>query len=349
MTDHSSNNNSVMKTLNPNKVWIPVLIGLSIVFYLFYSDPEVNLGMFKQILDAKTLPFLIAILAILIRDAGYVYRIRTLTEKQLTWGRSFYTIVLWEFASAVTPSVIGGTAVAVFILLKEKIKAGRATAYVMLSSILDNAFFVLFAPIVLWVGGEGVFPVVKVASFSADLKSLFWISYVLYFVYCSIFSFALFIRPRGFKMLLFRICSLPFLKKKRRVAYAYGEEVEKSSLELRGKPVAYWFRIIFSTILVWVARYVMLNCLIAAFVNIDFIQNIQIFSKQIVMWIIMVISPTPGSSGTAEFFFREFFTPFLGKYTFLAGILWRMLSYYPYLILGAIFLPRWVRKRFMMT
>ena len=32
----------IFKTLNPNKVWIPVLFGLGIVAYLFYSDPNVS-------------------------------------------------------------------------------------------------------------------------------------------------------------------------------------------------------------------------------------------------------------------------------------------------------------------
>ncbi|MGB3585471.1 MAG: TIGR00374 family protein, partial [Tunicatimonas sp.] len=54
----------------------------------------------------------------------------------------------------------------------------------------------------------------------------------------------------------------------------------------------------------------------------------------------------PGSSGTAEFFFNQFFYEFLGDYTIVTNILWRMLTYYPYLLLGAIFLPRWIKRVF---
>src|SRR5690606_41303998 len=35
-------NKEIFKTLNPNKVWLPILIGLGIVFYMFYSDPDIN-------------------------------------------------------------------------------------------------------------------------------------------------------------------------------------------------------------------------------------------------------------------------------------------------------------------
>jgi uncharacterized protein (TIRG00374 family) len=90
----------------------------------------------------------------------------------------------------------------------------------------------------------------------------------------------------------------------------------------------------------------MLNCLIAAFTNVSLPEHLTIFSRQVIMWILMLISPTPGSSGTAEFFFTQFFNSFLGDYTFVTNIFWRMMSYYPYLILGAIFLPRWIKRVF---
>ena len=90
----------------------------------------------------------------------------------------------------------------------------------------------------------------------------------------------------------------------------------------------------------------MLNALMGAFVPLDLFDNIIVFARQVIMWIVMMISPTPGSSGTAEFFFGVFFNQFLEKYTFVTSIIWRLLSYYPYLILGAIFLPRWIRQVF---
>ena len=75
----------VFKTLNPNKIWIPIGIGLVIVFYLFYSDPDLTTDKLKLIFDASIGSVLLALLVIIIRDGGYVYRIRTLTGKQLTW------------------------------------------------------------------------------------------------------------------------------------------------------------------------------------------------------------------------------------------------------------------------
>ena len=338
----------VFKTLNPNKIWIPVLIGISIVLYLFYSDPDLTASKLRLIFDASAISIIVAFLVILARDAGYVYRIRTLTDKKLSWTSSIYVIILWEFASAVTPSVVGGTAVAVFILNKEGITLGKSMAFAMLTAILDNMFFVLAAPIVMFFTQGQIFPDLPSIEMRLgnSLKYLFIISYLLIAIYTFAMSFALFYRPRTFKWLLMKLTGFKILKRWRFKAYEHGNEIIWASSQLKGKKASYWIKICLATIFVWCARYVMLNCLISAFADINFNDHITIFSRQIIMWIVMLISPTPGSSGTAEFFFTQFFTRFLGDYTFVTNISWRMLSYYPYLLLGAIFLPKWVRKVF---
>lgn len=338
----------VLKTLNPNKIWIPVIFGLSIVFYLFYSDPDLTADKLRLIFDAGGIAIFIAVLVIFARDAGYVYRIRTLTDKKLSWTSSIYVIILWEFASAVTPSVVGGTAVAVFILNKEGINLGKSMAYAMLTAILDNLFFVIAAPIIMLMTQGDIFPNLPAveAKLGDSLQYLFIFSYLLIAIYTLVMSFALFFRPRAFKWFLMKMTALRFLKRWRYRAYEHGNEIIWASSQLKGKKAPYWIKICLATIFIWSARYVMLNCLISAFADINFTEHITIFSRQIIMWIVMLVSPTPGSSGTAEFFFTQFFTRFLGEYTFVTNISWRMLSYYPYLLLGAIFLPKWIRRVF---
>jgi glycosyltransferase 2 family protein len=338
----------IFKTLNPNKIWIPVLIGLGIVFYLFYSDPDFTPNKLKLVFTASALPLILAILVILARDIGYIYRIRTLTGKSLSWKSSIYVIILWEFASAVTPSVVGGTAVAVFILLKEGISLGRSLAYVMLTAILDNMFFVIAAPLIFMSVQGNVFPRIDgiESQLGRSLDYLFYLSYTLIAVYTFIMTFALFVRPRAFKWILLKFTKIGFLKRYRIIANQHGNEIILASAQLKGKGGSYWAKIILSTFFIWSARYIMLNCLIAAFSSITLVEHLTIFSRQIIMWVIMLISPTPGSSGTAEYFFVQFFTRFLGDYTFIANILWRGLSYYPYLLIGVIFLPKWIRRVF---
>jgi glycosyltransferase 2 family protein len=341
-------NKKIFETLNPNKVWIPVLIGLGIVFFMFYLDPNVNTKTLKGVFDASVWGVVIAVFLILCRDVGYIYRIREITDRQLTWVRAIYVIILWEFASAVTPSIVGGTAVAVFILNKEGIKLGKAIAYVMVTAILDNLFFVIGAPIILFFAKGNIFPVSRVMEMKLgrSLEVLFWMSYGLYAFYSLVMALALFYKPRIFKWVLLKIYSIKWLRKWKHSANEYGNQIIEASKELIGKNYKYWFTIIGATIFIWSSRYLMLNALIGAYDSLTLNEHIIIFARQVIMWIVMMISPTPGSSGTAEFFFAQFFAQFLSGYTFVTSILWRLLSYYPYLLLGAIFLPRWIKQVF---
>ncbi len=341
-------NKKIFKTLNPNKVWVPVIIGLGIVFAMFYFDPSITAESLKGVFDASIPWLFFAILVLFFRDFGYVYRIREITDRHLTWTRAIYVIILWEFASAVTPSVVGGTAVAIFILNKEGIKMGKAIAFVMVTAILDNLFFVIGAPIILFFAKGNIFPDSKLLENQLEnsLQAIFWISYSLYAGYSLVMAAALFYRPRVFKWVLIKIFSLKFLRKWKHDAQEYGNQIIEASRELRGKNLKYWLPIVGATIFIWTSRYLMLNALISAFVPLSMEQEIIVFARQVIMWIVMMISPTPGSSGTAEFFYAQFFTQFLGGYTFVTSIVWRLFSYYPYLILGAIFLPRWIKQVF---
>lgn len=340
------NSEKVSKILNPRKIWIPVLLGLGIVFYLFYSDDTVSSDTFTLIFDANLGSVLFAFLVLFARDAGYAYRIRTLTNQELTWTRSIIVIILWEFASAVTPSVVGGTAVAVFILTAEGIKFGKSMAYVLLTSILDNMFFVLAAPIVMLFTDGVIFPNIAAVDLQvgSSLKFFFIVSYVLIIINIIVMAYGLFVRPRAFKWFLIKVTSIKWLRKWKAQAGVYGDEIMLASTEMKGKKFKYWFLISLATVFVWCARYFMLNTLISAYADLSISDHLLIFSRQIVMWIVMLISPTPGSSGTAEYFFTQFFNEYLGSYTFVSSIFWRLMSYYPYLILGAIFLPKWLSK-----
>jgi len=338
----------ILKTLNPRKVWVPVVLGIGIVIFLFLNDPEMSIEKLALVFDATPIPILLAVLVFFSRFLGYIFRIRSITNKALSWTSSLYVIILWEFASAVTPSVVGGTAVAVFILWKEGIKPGKALGFVLLTAIFDNLFFVLLAPLALFLGIENIFPVNSGNStlMEDSLTALFFISYGLIAFYTFIMSFALLINPRAFQWLLLKITSVKFLRKWRYAAYERGREMITASEELKGMGVKFWFNLALSTIFIWSSRYLLLNFLMASFTRITFADHILIFGKQIILWVVMLISPTPGSSGTAEAIFPAFFSSHLGDYTIIVNVMWRLFTYYPYLILGAIFLPRWINKVF---
>ena len=71
------------------------------------------------------------------RHIGYMYRLRLITDNKLSWYQSFNVISLWEFSSAITPSTVGGAAIAIYFMKKEKLSLGKSAATSMLTIFLD--------------------------------------------------------------------------------------------------------------------------------------------------------------------------------------------------------------------
>ncbi len=344
----------MINSLRPRKIILPILLGLGVFGWILYSSSD-ELDFEDIVQNFKTANpvwFLVALLVLLMRDGGYMWRIRHLTNKELDWTASLYVIILWEFASAITPSVVGGTAVVVFIINKEGIPFGRSLAYVMLTAVLDNSFFIFASLFTFIFVPLEIFPEVasefEVFGYKAPLQVAFLLSVALVALYTLVMAYALFIRPRAFKWFLIRVTGNRLLKRWRKMAVQSGTDMIVASEILREKSAKYWLKAFVSTIFIWSARYLMLNSLIASFTDVNVTDHFLIFSRQVVMWVVMLISPTPGSAGTAEFvfpvFFGEFFT--IAAFSGVVAIFWRLFTYYAYLGIGAFVLPRWVRRIF---
>ncbi|HEY0976426.1 MAG TPA: hypothetical protein VGE21_03060, partial [Flavobacteriales bacterium] len=60
--------------------------------------------------------------------------------------------------------------------------------------------------------------------------------------------------------------------------------------------------------------------------------------------IIVLLMPTPGGSGIAEIIFRDFLGMYISVGPGKLAFVWRLMSYYPYILIGTILRPRWVRR-----
>ena len=340
--------NKVTDVFSAKKIAIPIVIGLLVAAYLLWS--KTNWEAFSQIDWSYTMFFwlIIALLMMVIRDLGYMYRIRVLTDNQLSWRQSFDVIMLWEFASAITPSVVGGSSVAMFILNKEGINFGKSTAVVMITAFLDELFYIVTVPLViLMIGTENLFPVEltkQVFGYTLSTKEIFYVGYGFIVLLTTLILYGVFVNPFGIKKLLYRLFSFKLLKRWRKLVIQLGIDMIKTSLELKEKNGWFWIKAFAATCFSWTARFWVVNFIILMFTDVD--SHFLIYGRQLVMWVIMLISPTPGGSGIAEFAFNGFLQEFIPLG--LAGllvVLWRFISYYPYLFLGAVILPRWFRKR----
>lgn len=332
----------------------PVIIGLGVVGYLLWKefDPDA-FKIFK--FDARVIFFLfLAVLFMMLRDIGYILRMRILTDKKLTFKQAIRVIMLWEFTSAVMPSAVGGTTVAMIYVNKEGLNLGKSTAVVMATSFLDELYFIIMFPLLLLtIKIPMLFSVGILGGHTHGLSianEFLWfavIGYSLKLVYTIILSYGLFVNPRGLKWLIMHIFKLPFLRKFRYEAHITGTDIITSSGELKSKKFTFWLKAFGATFFSWSSRYLVANALIMAFFAVS--DQFLLFSRQLVMSNMLLLSPTPGGSGLAEMIFKVYLSDFIpasDAVGTLLSLLWRLISYYPYLIIGSILFPWWLNRKF---
>ena len=344
MTDSPS---KILEHFAFKRVIIPILLGIGVAAYLVYQSFDAEVFRNIQWVYTTFLWLFVALLLMGVRDFAYMYRIRLLTDKKLSWRRSFQVIMLWEFASAITPGVVGGAAVALFIVNKEGINMGKTTAVVFITSLLDEMFYILLVPIViLFAGYQNLF--IEDASFALfntkfGTLGIFIIGYVFMIILSIIIFSGVFINPRGFKWVIIKIFKFRWLRRWLQAAVKTGDQIIATSKEMKGKSFKFWLKAYLATVFSWTARFGVVNFLILAFVSGG--DQLLIYARQLIMWVILLISPTPGGSGVAEFVFTDFLGEFIipGLAPALA-LLWRLFSFYPYLFIGAIILPGWIKR-----
>jgi uncharacterized protein (TIRG00374 family) len=282
----------------------------------------------------------------IMRDLMYIIRIRILTERHLSWIDSWHVVMLWEFATSVTPSMVGGSAFAIYFMNQEGLSLGKSTAIIFTTVMLDEIFYIIMVALLLMLLGTNIVHFGDTLPFNPMV--FFFIGYVVIIAMTTAITFGIFVAPQGIKKLLVKLFSIPFLKKWQPKMKKSGDDLIAASIELKGKPVSYWAKAFITTALTWTARFMVLNFLILALnpeLGFNLLQQMLFFAKQLVMWVILMISPTPGASGIAEIALPAFFRNDFPEQTHAAvAVLWRAISYYPYLAIGLIVLPIWLRK-----
>ncbi len=294
MTDNSG---KILRSIRPGKIALPIIIGLLVTGYFLNKEFDPSVFDTLSFSLQSLFWFFISFLLIAGRDLGYIYRIRILSGNQLSWRKAFNIIMLWEFTSAITPSSIGGTSVAIFFLNKEGIKIGRSSAIVMVTSFLDELYFILTFPLILlFIGRTDIFAfgesVENGLPFYQNQFFIFALSgYFIKLAYTIVLSYGLFVNPRGLKWLLLWVFKLPIIRRWRPQANESGSDLIAASEEFKNWPFKNWLKTFVATAFSWTSRYWIVNSLILAFFGFHFLSwddHILIFGKQLVMWIMML-------------------------------------------------------------
>ena len=335
----------VIKSIRVSRVIIPVILGVLVVFYLTWKQfsPEEYA---KINWTSHTLIWVgLAIILLIIRHLAYAFRLYILAEGAFSYTKCIQLIFIWEFSSAVSPSAVGGSAVALFVLSQEKLSTAKTSAIVLYTVVLDTLFFMsTLILLYLIVGPVMIRPDLTVLD---GWAYTFFTTYIFMAIYAVFFFYALFIRPDRVKGFLNYLTNIRFLKKYKSKALEVADDFVIASRHLKKKKFGFHLKAFGGTFIAWSMRFLLLNCLIIAIVDttsLDFFNQFKLYSRLEAMFVIMAFSPTPGGAGVAEIVFGGFLSDYVPVgISIIVAFLWRLMTYYSYLFAGVIIIPTWLR------
>jgi uncharacterized protein (TIRG00374 family) len=347
--EFSDDQQKLLRSIRPSKVILPTLIGLIVIAYIV--SRQLNLEEFNKI-DWNTHAVIwlgVALLIYVLRHLLIAWRLRLLSENEFSWEKSIELVFILEFASAVSPTNFGGSAVAFFMLIQETISGARATAIVVYTIVADTLIFVVTIPLLaLLIGMKAFRPELLAASEFDGLGYTLLLVWVIMAVYGILFLYGLFIKPKHLKWLLNIFGSWKIFGKTRKRIRKAAEDIEITALGISSKPASFHWKAGWMTIASWICRFFSISAILIALspeLKPSFMDHIILLSRGESLYAVTAYSPTPGGSGVAELIFGSFYSDFVPKnVSVLSAILWRAITYYPYLFLGILIIPNWIRK-----
>lgn len=328
------------------KMLIPIAIGFIVIVLMFRN--EFNPEIFSSFdFSWRIVVALVAALFFVVgRDFGLSWRFHTIAQGDLSWSRAVKVDLMCAFTSAITPSVVGGSALAVFYLNREGINAGRATTLTLTTLFLDELFFVVFCPVlVLLIPDEELFGAIESQSLVDGIRIVFWLVYAGIVIWTAILFFGIIAKPQAVTHILRKIFSLRPLRKWQKAIDRTSDNMLETSAFVKQASARWWFEVIAATVVSWFSRYLVVNALFWGFVPDA--SGLLVFGRQFVVWVVLMVSPTPGGSGISEWLFTNYYGDLIGNVSIalILALIWRIMSYYIYLIAGSCLLPTYFSKK----
>lgn len=337
------------KSTTSRRLWLrvlaPVLIGVVVVVWLFQREFTADTWSLIDFTPKVIGCIFLAWLCMVGRDFGLTWRFHELTGGELTWRQALKVDMLCEFTSCITPTAVGGSAFSMIYLNREGVALGKATMLMMTTLLLDEAFLVVACPLIVMfvpfadlfgfsTGGE---------AFTIGLKTVFWVVYGFLVAYTTILILGILVRPQAVGNFLCKVFSWRWLRRWSKSVDVMVGDMITTSAQLRNKGIRWWLRAFGATAVSWSSRFLMVNALFLGFVPAA--DQLVVFGRQFVIWVVLMAAPTPGGSGVSEWLFTEYYGDMIAtgaaglSIALVIALFWRILSYYVYLLIGVCLLP----------
>lgn len=288
----------------------------------------------------KRLPGLgIAMAAVFLRIWLTAAKIRYLADRTLSWAASIRIVLFWDFASAVTPSTIGGGPVATYVMSREGISLGQSGAVMLYSLLLDQLLYVAIIPILVVAGFYyDVFPA-DIGTFGVGAL---WVGFSLMLAYAFVLAYGLLSNPSVLKTVFEYLTRLPGLRRMRSRIMAEMDRLVEFSTTLSAKKGAFILHAFLISTAGWLVRFAIPSIVVLSFLPADVLLS---FARSVGMTLAGFFMPTPGGSGGVEALFALFQGPLFDRPEFIgiAIFIWRLLTFYLSIGLGTMVLT-WYTK-----
>ena len=334
-------------------LWVAASIGLVVIAGMMIREFDVEALSRIELSPTFFLGVVMAVLLFAVQNLMLTLRLRHLCQHKLSLMQSFRINILCEFTSAVTPSAVGGSGLAFVYLNREGISMGRSIFTMFAGLLADEAFLAISCILLyLFVPSSHLFCMaeemgIDIASqwIKGGVQFIFIFSTLIVAVWTAILYFLLLHRPQILGWVLKGCCKIPFLRKFLPKVEKFSEEMTMASKEAKQEGGRFWMQLMGYTSLAWLSRFAIVVAILIAFHCQG--NMLMAWFRQWVMWMISIMSPTPGGSGVAELMFRLYYADFLpdASVAILAAMLWRAIFYYPFLVMGTLVLPKWISKK----
>ena len=268
----------------------------------------------------------------------------TFTKKE-AWKIAWRTVMIGRYYDRVTPAAVGGQPAQMLNLRRTgKIPAGSTTAIPIFGMISGQITFIIIAIPCFIVGTfTGANPVLMTTAWIGLAFYAFWPVMVVGSAISPKFT------AKFINLFVNLLAKIKVIKNKDQIVKKVEDEVNEytKNVKLIAKSpkvmLGGLLMSLFSNILVTFIPYYVL---VAFGGNIDFM---ECFMLSMAIQSAVYYAPTPGNSGVAEGTFYVVFSRLSSGYVFWAMMLWRLFSYYIYIIIGPIiyFIMHLEKKREM--
>lgn len=286
-------------------------------------------------LKLKRLPgLIIAFMVVLLRIWLSAAKIRYLADRTLGWMASIRIVLFWDFASAITPSTIGGAPVATYVMSREGISLGQSGAIMLYSLLLDQLLYVIIIPVLVVAGFYyEVFPD-DIGRFG--IGALLF-AFLLMLAYAFVLAYGILRNPDVLKTVFEHLTRLPFLRKIRPQVLSELDRLVEFSHTLNAKPPSFIINAFLISTLGWLARFWIPAIVVLSFLPADVLLS---FTRSVGMTLAGFFVPSPGGSGGVEGLFAIFQGPLFDRPEFIgiAIFMWRLITFYFGIGLGMLVL-----------